>query len=236
MSEIAERLERLDWQEIESALWSEGFARIPGLLARGECLELASLYARDDCFRKTVDLGRHRFGEGEYRYFADPLPPLVEALRIQLYPRLARIANAWQHALDAPERYPPTLRDFQARCHAAGQRRPTPLLLHYEAAGFNRLHQDLYGAVAFPLQITFLLSDPVRDFEGGEFLLVEQRPRMQSRGDAIALAQGEAIVFASTDRPVRGSRGFHRAKTRHGVSRIHSGKRTTLGIIFHEAT
>ncbi len=235
MSDIAERVARLDWEEIESELCSEGFARLPGLLARGECLELASLYPRDERFRKTIDLGGHGFGAGEYRYFANPLPPLVEALRVEFYPPLTRIANAWQQLLGAPERYPASLRDFLASCHAAEQRRPTPLLLRYGAQDFNRLHQDLYGDVAFPLQLTFMLSDPVRDFEGGEFLLVEQRPRMQSRGDAIALAQGEAIVFPNADRPVRGSRGFHRAKTRHGVSRLRSGQRTTLGVIFHDA-
>ena len=232
---VAKRLARLDWEEIGSALWREGFARIPALLTQSECLELASLYTRDPPFRKTIDLGRHGFGAGEYRYFANPLPRLVEAFRVQLYPPLAHIANEWQQALGVEERYPSSLRRFLARCHAAEQRRPTPLLLHYGAGDFNRLHQDLYGAVAFPIQVTFLLSDPSRDFEGGEFLLLEQRPRMQSRGDAVALAQGEAIVFASTERPVRGSRGFHRARTRHGVSRIRRGQRTTLGIIFHDA-
>jgi hypothetical protein len=178
---------------------------------------------------------RFRFGLGEYRYFDRPLPAQVDALRSLLYAPLAKIANAWQQRLGAKERHEPSLRDFLQRCHAAGQTRPTPLLLRYAAGGFNCLHQDIYGPIAFPLQVTVLLSRPERDFEGGEFLLVEQRPRQQSRGEAVALAQGEAIVFPTRERPVAGTRGDYRAGIRHGVSTLHSGSRTTLGIIFHDA-
>jgi hypothetical protein len=177
----------------------------------------------------------HRFGSGEYRYLRDPLPPLVAGLRRALYARLAPIANAWQQRLAAPERFESTHARFRARCHAAGQSRPTPLLLRYTAGGFNNLHQDLYGPIAFPLQVTVQLSRPGADFEGGEFLLVEQRPRQQSRGSAVALERGEAIVFATRERPVDGARGVYRAALRHGVSPLRSGRRTTLGIIFHDA-
>jgi hypothetical protein len=180
-------------------------------------------------------MDRHRFGEGEYRYFARPLPDLVEALREAFYPPLAEIANAWNEALRVPVRFPPALGDWLERCAAGGQTRPTPLLLCYVAGGYNRLHQDLYGALVFPIQLTCLLSQPGRDFEGGEFLLVEQRPRMQLRGEAIALGRGEGILFATRERPVRGARGWHRAQMRHGVSTLHSGQRTTLGVIFHDA-
>jgi hypothetical protein len=179
---------------------------------------------------------RHRFGEGEYKYFDYPLPPLVTELRRAFHPGLAAIANAWQEKLGSAERFPSSHPEFIARCVAAGQERPTPLLLHYRSGGYNRLHQDLYGAVAFPLQLTCLLSRPVEDFEGGEFLLTEQRPRMQSRGEAIALERGEGILFPTRERPIEGARGVHRAVVRHGVSRIRAGERTTLGIIFHDAS
>ncbi len=180
-------------------------------------------------------MARHRFGEGEYRYFGRPLPPLVETLRRTLYARLAPIANRMMEALSRPERYPPSLRAFLARCREAGQTRPTPLLLRYEAGGTNRLHQDLYGALAFPLQVTVLLSRPGRDFEGGEFLLLESRPRQQSLGEAIALAQGELVLFPVRERPVPGARATLRAAVRHGVSRVRSGERFALGVIFHDA-
>ncbi len=229
------RIAELDWEAIGAALSRDGFARVPGLLARRECRELSALYNQDERFRTRVDLGRYRFGVGEYKYFANPLPPLVQSLRTHLYPPLAEIANRWSEELGTGHRYPATLARFLETCHAAGQRRPTPLLLHYEADGFNCLHRDLYGSVVFPLQLTCLLARPAVDFEGGEFLLVEQRPRMQSRAEAFSLEQGEVIVFPTHERPVRGSRGYYRAKTRHGVSRIRSGERLTLGIIFHDA-
>jgi uncharacterized protein len=180
-------------------------------------------------------MARHRFGEGDYRYFAAPLPAVVQTLREDLYARLAPIANAWSARLGEEAALPGELAEYERRCRAAGQTRPTPLLLHYTAGGYNCLHQDLYGALAFPLQVTVLLSDPERDFTGGELLLVEQRPRMQSRGEVIALARGEGVVFPCRSRPVRGARGDYRVGIRHGVSRIHSGERFALGIIFHDA-
>lgn len=232
---VAERVARLDWKRLGSELSEQGFARLPRLLSAAECAELSRLYDEDARFRATIEMGRHRFGEGEYRYLARPLPALVEALREAFYAPLAEIANAWNEALGAPERFPPLLGDWLVRCAAGGQTRPTPLLLRYGAGGYNRLHQDLYGALVFPIQLTCLLSRPGDDFEGGEFLLVEQRPRMQSRGEAIALERGEGILFATRERPVRGARGWHRAQLRHGVSRVRAGRRTTLGVIFHDA-
>ena len=232
---VEERLRAIDWRSVERELDERGHARIPGLLTAGQCRELAALWEDASRFRNHVDLGRHRFGEGQYRYFARPLPPLVQTLRTRLYPPLARIADGWGERLGDERRQPPTLARFLAVCREAGQTRPTPLLLRYGAGGYNCLHQDLYGLVAFPLQVAVLLSQPGRDFEGGEFLLVEQRPRMQSRGEAIALERGEAILFPNRERPVEGSRGPYRTQMRHGVSRVHSGERLTLGIIFHDS-
>ena len=226
---------KIDWRRVHADLDEWGFARIPDMLGARECEALAGLYDRDERFRKTVSMERHRFGRGEYRYLRYPLPRDVARLRRALYPPLARIANAWQQRLRAPERFEPTLAAFLRRCHEAGQARPTPLLLRYAAGGFNSLHQDLYGPIAFPLQVTVLLSDPT-DFDGGEFLLVEQRPRQQSRGSAIALERGEAVVFATRERPVAGARGDFRAALRHGVSPLRSGHRTALGVIFHDAS
>jgi hypothetical protein len=226
---------RIDWKCVAADLDRWGFARVPGVLGARDCERLAALYARDAAFRKTISMDAHRFGSGEYRYFTYPLPPRVQRLRAALYPELARIANAWQERLADPVRFEPTLAGFLRRCHAEGQQRPTPLLLHYEAGGFNNLHQDLYGAIAFPLQVTVLLSRSGVDFEGGEFLLVEQRPRQQSRGCAVALERGEAIIFATRERPVQGVRGTYRAALRHGLSPLRTGQRTALGIIFHDA-
>ena len=232
---IAERLARLDWPALEAGLWERGWAGAPAVLTREECEGLVRLYADDTLFRSRVDMERHRFGVGDYKYFARPLPPLVEQLRVRAYPRVAGIANAWAKALGQDERYPPTLAAFLARCARSGQTRPTPLLLHYEAGGYNCLHQDVYGAVGFPLQIVFFLSRPGRDYEGGEFLLVEQRPRAQSVGEAIVGGQGDLVIFTNRSRPVRGARGVYRANVRHGVSRVRSGTRYTLGVIFHDA-
>jgi hypothetical protein len=213
-----------------------GHARIPGFLRVEECLALAALWDEPARFRKRVDLARHRFGDGgEYQYFAYPLPEAVAELRGALYAALAPIANAWRQRLGSAERFPPGLERFLARCRRERQSRPTPLLLRYGAGGYNRLHQDLYGKVAFPLQVAFLLSRPRRDFEGGEFLLLEQRPREQARVEVLALEQGEAIVFPNRERPERGARGERRVQVRHGVARIRSGVRTALGIIFHDA-
>jgi hypothetical protein len=232
---MTERADAIDWEAVSRELDEWGHARVPRLLSAGECGALSQLYGRDSLFRKTVDMERHRFGVGQYRYFERPLPEPVEVLRRALYPPLARIANRWQQRLGARERYPPTLAAFLRRCAAAGQRRPTPLLLRYRAGGYNCLHRDLYGRIAFPLQVAICLSGPERDFRGGEFLLVENRARQQSRGDAIALRRGEAVVFPTRERPVASARGWSRAQVRHGVSRLHSGERLTLGIIFHDA-
>ncbi len=233
-TDARDRVDAFDWEGIAERLAADGYALLPELLSEGECRALSRLYADEARFRKRVDLAGHGFGEGDYQYFRYPLPPLVAALRSALYPCLAAIANDWWAALGVGERFPLSHRRFLAHCRALGQARPTPLLLRYPAGGYNRLHQDLYGEVAFPLQLTCLLT-PRREFEGGEFLLVEQRPRMQSRGHAIALATGEGIVFPTRLRPVPGRRGFSRAQMRHGVSTVRSGERRTLGIIFHDA-
>lgn len=223
------------WAEVERALNADGCALIPGLLDRAACETTAACYEQDALFRSTVVMARHGFGRGEYRYFTNPLPPLVQRLRETLYPPLAAIANRWPAAVGAPERYPEAHADYLARCHAAGQLRPTPLLLRYGPGDFNCLHQDLYGALHFPLQAAILLSEPGRDFQGGEFVLTEQRPRMQSRVEVVPLRQGDAVVFPVRERPVRGARGIYRVNLRHGVSRLRSGRRFTLGVIFHDA-
>ena len=233
---IAARLARIDWGRVAAALDATGHARVPELLGEDECRALAALWDEPARFRKRVDLAQHRFGAGgAYQYFAYPLPATVAALRGALYPPLARIANTWQQRLGTPLRFPPTHERFLARCRRERQTRPTPLLLRYAAEGYNRLHQDVYGTVAFPLQIAFLLSRPGRDFRGGEFVLLEQRPREQARVEALALEQGEAVIFPNQVRPAEGRRGHHRVQVRHGVSRVHSGDRVTLGIIFHDA-
>jgi hypothetical protein len=231
---INARVSDLDWSSIEHELEERGCARTPALLSEAECHDLIALYDRG-AFRKRVDMTRHRFGEGEYKYFDRPLPELVTELRAGLYPHLAGVANRWAEKLGDEIAYPSRHEEFLARCREHGQVKPTPLLLRYEAGGYNCLHQDLYGAVAFPLQVVFLLSKPGKDFTGGEFLLVEQRPRAQSAGEAIVLDQGEAVLFTTRERPIAGSRGFYRGKVRHGISRVRSGMRYTLGIIFHDA-
>lgn len=227
---IAVRIAALDWPRIAADLDAYGCAAIGAVLRPDECRALAALYAADERFRSRVVMARHGFGRGEYKYFAYPLPEPVAALRAALYPHLAAIANRWSDA-----RYPEAHAEFLARCHRAGQTRPTPLLLHYEAGDYNCLHQDLYGEHVFPLQATFLLSAPGRDFTGGELVLTEQRPRMQSRVEVVPLGEGEGVIFAVRERPVRGTRGTYRVALRHGVSRIRSGSRDTLGIIFHDA-
>jgi hypothetical protein len=232
---VGDRVDGLDWPSIGTSLAEQGYAQTPPVLTPGECLELIRLYGEEGRFRSTVDMARHRFGIGEYKYFAAPLPDLVAELRAHLYPALARIANTWMEWLGATERYPAGLPEFLARCAAHGQTRPTPLLLRYEAGGFNCLHQDLYGEVAFPLQAAAFLSRPGLDYTGGEFLLVEQRPRAQSVGEALLTQQGELVIFTTRARPVRGTRGHYRAAVRHGVSRVRSGTRYTLGLIFHDA-
>jgi len=223
------------WQKISAALDREGWAVLEGLLTPAECRSVAASYDDKDCFRSTVVMARHGFGRGEYRYFSYPLPPRVAQLREKLYPHLAPIANRWYETLKIETRFPPTHRAFLKRCHEAGQTRPTPLLLRYGPGDYNCLHQDLYGEHVFPLQVAILLSDPDQDFTGGEFVLTEQRPRMQSRAAVVPLKQGDGVVFAVNQRPVQGSRGAYRVVMRHGVSALRTGQRHTLGIIFHDA-
>ena len=235
MTSIARRLAAVDWPAVDHALDDAGFAVIRGLLHAAECRAVAQLFDDDRRFRQTIDMARHRFGEGRYRYFAWPLPPLVTALRTGLYPPLARVANRWAAALRESSRFPPTLAAFVRTCAAHGQRRPTPLVLRYAVGGYNALHRDLYGDVVFPIQATIMLDRRDVDFTGGAFLLVEQRPRMQSRGHAIVLERGDAVLFPCRERPAAGARGVYRVAVRHGVSTVESGVRTTLGIIFHDA-
>ncbi len=232
---IAERLSALPWKAIEESLWRFGYAKAGPILTPEECATLIAMYGDDGRFRSRVDMARYKFGEGDYKYFAAPLPPLVQALRIHAYPPLAAIANRWEAALGSATGHPPDLAALLALCRRRGQDKPTPLLLHYEAGGYNCLHQDLYGDVVFPLQLTCFLSRRDVDYAGGEFLLVEQRPRAQSRGEAITTEQGEVVIFTTRHRPAEGARGFYRATMRHGVSRVRSGSRYTLGVIFHDA-
>lgn len=224
-----------DWNLTERHLDTAGFAVLPKLLSSRACEALVNTYDDDTLFRSRVVMARHGYGKGEYKYFRYPLPRQVGAMRADIYPALAAIANTWMEKLRSDVHYPSSHQNFLSRCHDAGQIRPTPLLLRYEAGDYNCLHQDLYGAHVFPLQVAILLSEPGRDFEGGEFVLTEQRPRMQSRVEVVPLRQGDAVVFAVNERPVQGSKGIYRVKMRHGVSRVLSGRRHTLGIIFHDA-
>jgi len=232
---VSARLAHLDWKALEDELWKSGHAVTEPILTPTECQELVALYPQEERFRSTINMAAKRFGVGDYKYFKYPLPPVVQSLRGRLYPRLAGIANRWMKALRSPERYPLTLREFLDRCHLRGQTRPTPLMLHYEAGGYNCLHQDLYGPLAFPLQVTAFLSRPSEDYTNGAFLLYEQRPRAQSMCDALVPDAGALLLFASRVRPELGKRGYRRVQLRHGVSRVRSGTRYTLGIIFHDA-
>ncbi len=233
--ELEERIAALDWPGIEAAIGERGCARTPRLLSATECRSLIALYGDDQRFRTRIDMARHGFGQGGYGYFAEPLPELVAALRGALYARLAPLANRMMEQLRRELRYPKTLAAYRQRCHDAGQRRPTPLLLHYRAGGYNNLHRDLYGELLFPLQVTAMLSRRGADYEGGEFLLVENRPRRQARGEAIAAEQGELLIFPVYERPVAGKRGVLTAAMRHGVSRLPKGERYAQGILFHDA-
>ncbi|KAA5841115.1 2OG-Fe(II) oxygenase [Pseudomonas chlororaphis] len=232
---LEQRLACLDWASIEQQLDQDGSAVLDNLLSADQCHELGSLYPHSELFRSRVVMARHGFGRGEYQYFAYPLPQRVAELRGQFYPRLVPLANRWNQLMSIPVQYPPRHEDFLQRCHAAGQQRPTPLLLQYGPQDYNCLHQDLYGDNVFPLQVAILLSRPGIDFTGGEFVITEQRPRMQSRPQVIGLKQGDALIFAVHHRPVPGVRGHYRVTLRHGVSRLHSGRRHTLGVIFHDA-
>ncbi len=234
-TDSAARTASLDWHQIGRELDGNGCAVIESLLSAGECRSLSALYSQDAPFRSRIVMARHGFGRGEYKYFAYPLPNPIGQLRTALYPPLAGIANRWHEAMRIDVRLPPDHVGFLERCHASGQKRPTPLLLQYGPGDFNCLHQDLYGDNVFPLQVAILLSEPGRDFTGGEFVLTEQRPRQQSRAEVVPLRQGDAVVFAVSHRPVAGVRGAYRVNLRHGVSRVRSGRRHTLGIIFHDA-
>ncbi|MFM9927417.1 2OG-Fe(II) oxygenase [Variovorax sp. H27-G14] len=235
MTSPASQVDALDWPRIENDLAARGCATTGALFTPEECAALTAMYDEAPRFRSRVVMQRHGFGQGEYQYFANPLPKKLAAWRGALYARLAPLANAWAVAMGQPGDYPPDHAAYLARCHAAGQLRPTPLLLRYGEGDYNCLHQDLYGDLQFPLQLTVLLSEPGRDFTGGEFVLTEQRPRMQSRAEVVSLAQGEAVIFAVNQRPVAGTRGSYRVTMRHGVSRLRSGQRHTLGLIFHDA-
>ncbi|MGH9664344.1 MAG: 2OG-Fe(II) oxygenase [Bryobacteraceae bacterium] len=232
---IAERVDALAWERVSQDLDAQGSAVVERLLSPDECQAIASLYPNDDIFRSRVAMGRHGFGRGEYKYFSYPLPDLVAGLRTAVYSRLVPIANRWNDAMRIDVRYPEQHSDFIERCHRAGQAKPTPLLLQYGSGDYNCLHQDLYGEHVFPLQLAVLLSEPGQDFTGGEFVMTEQRPRMQSRPVVVPLRQGDGVVFAVHHRPVRGARGEYRVNLRHGVSCIRSGHRHTIGIIFHDA-
>ena len=233
---IGKRVASRDWQDLEAQLDADAHGLLPQLLEANECVELTALYAEERHFRKRVVMARHNFGRGEYKYFRDPLPRLVRSLRSAFYPRLVSIANRWNVELSLEDTYPARYADYLARCAATGQTEPTPLLLRYGPGDYNCLHQDLYGDNTFPLQVAVLLSEPVRDFSGGEFVLTEQRPRMQSRPMVVPLHRGDAVVFPVHHRPVLGKRGYYRVQLRHGVSPLRSGERTTLGVIFHNAT
>ena len=230
-----ERIGGYDWQALSTELSSYGCAVIDKLLTPGECREIAALYPHEEHFRSHIHMARHGFGRGEYRYFKYPLPDLLAGLRAAFYPHLASVANAWNERMGLDQRYPRIHADFLKLCRDAGQMRPTPLLLQYVPGDFNCLHQDLYGDLAFPIQVAILLSEPGRDFTGGEFVLTEQRPRMQSRVEVVPLSQGDAVAFAVHNRPVQGTKGNYRVNLRHGVSRLRSGRRHTVGIIFHDA-
>jgi hypothetical protein len=231
---IVQRVNALNWKTIEDELDAFGSSVIPRLLTKPECDALASLYPRDDIYRTRIVMGRHGFGKGEYKYFDYPLPDVLGGLRTGIYPHLVPLANRWNEALRIDVRFPERHVDFIETCHVAGQTRPTPLILQYGAGDYNCLHQDLYGEHVFPLQVAVLLSEPGEDFTGGEFIMTEQRPRMQSRAEVVALRKGDAVVFTTNCRPVVGSRGAYRVNLRHGVSRIGSGQRHTVGVIFHD--
>ncbi len=232
---VEARVAAYDWQAISSALDGFGCAVLERLLSPQECRRISDLYREEEHFRSHIHMARHGFGRGEYRYFKYPLPDVVGGLRTALYPRLAVVANQWNGRMGVEDRYPPEHADFLRQCHEAGQVRPTPLLLQYGPGDFNCLHQDLYGDLAFPIQVAILLSEPGDDFTGGEFVLTEQRPRMQSRVEVVPLRQGDAVAFAVHNRPVQGTKGNYRVNLRHGVSRVRSGQRHTVGVIFHDA-
>ncbi|PTX61305.1 hypothetical protein C8P63_107100 [Melghirimyces profundicolus] len=232
---ITERVASLDWKLLQQSLDEHGYALIPSLLDKDQCREIINMYDQESFFRSTIDMTRYRFGRGEYKYFQSPLPPLLQQLRTSFYPELAKTANRWLQRLGDDAIYPSDLQEFLNQCHQQGQVRPTPLILKYEAGGYNCLHQDLYGDIFFPFQVVFALNQRGVDYTGGEFMLVEQRPRAQSRGHVITLEQGSGLIFPTHHRPVSGKRGYYKTRLRHGVSTVTSGTRYSLGIIFHDA-
>lgn len=232
---VIAKIKSIDWDSVHRDLDGQGFAVIKDLLSPGDCQSVIDLYAEEKSFRKTVIMDRHGYGRGEYKYFAYPLPDLVQTLRSEAYPKLAPLANLWMKAMKIDRQYPDSHADFLSICHKAGQAKPTPLILHYTAGDYNCMHQDLYGEHMFPLQLAILLAEPQRDFSGGEFIITEQRPRMQTKPSVVPFTQGNGLIFAVHQRPVKGSRGIYRVNLRHGVSQVHSGERHTLGVIFHDA-
>jgi uncharacterized protein len=236
MEAIQLRVDSIDWKKVRTDLDTQGWTVVPKLLTLGEAEFVAGLYPREHGFRSHVIMARHGFGRGEYKYFSYPLPPLIQTLRTATYPHLAPIANQWHERMRMEERFPPTHAAFLDRCHKAGQVRPTPLLLQYAAEDYNCLHRDLYGDHVFPIQIAILLDQPGEDFDGGEFVMTEQRPRMQSRAMVLPLGKGDAAIFAVNSRPMKGTRGDYQVRLNHGVSKLYSGKRHTVGVIFHDAT
>lgn len=235
-SSTEDRIAQIDWQSVDRSLTGCGYARTGSLLTAGECANLRSLYSEDDHFRSKIVMERYRFGKGEYKYFHYPLPTIVENLRTGIYPRLAETANRWRHTLKEKRAdFPAKHAEFLEQCHRTGQKQPTPLLLHYETGGYNCLHQDLYGEIAFPLQLVVMLGQQNRDWDGGEFILVENVPRAQSRAEVVTADEGHGIVFTTRYRPAKGARGWYRTTMRHGVSRVTRGNRNTLGVIFHDA-
>jgi hypothetical protein len=235
-SQVGDRIDAIDWSAASAHLDGHGWATMAGILTAAECQAIADLYSDDRRFRSHVIMARHGFGRGEYKYLSYPLPAIVAELRTALYPRLVPIANRWNESMGLAARFPNEHAEFLERCRRAGQSRPTPLLLRYQAGDYNALHQDVYGEQVFPLQVAFLLSEPGTDFAGGEFVMTEQRPRMQSRAMVVPLGQGDGVIFAVRNRPVEGTRGTYRVNLRHGVSEVRSGLRHTLGVIFHDAT
>jgi uncharacterized protein len=232
---VATKISGLDWPALSRSLWEEGYALTSPLLTPEECSALIGMYSDDALFRSHIIMARYRFGLGDYKYFNYPLPEVVQHLRESSYPQLSAVANEWNRALGIAADFPRSLPEYLKQCHLRGQSRPTPLLLHYEAGGFNCLHQDIYGEMAFPFQMTCFLSEPSKDFDGGEFVLVEQVPRAQSKAHVIAPRQGQALIFTTRYRPVKGGRGYYRANIKHGVSKVRSGTRYTMGVIFHDA-
>jgi hypothetical protein len=235
VASLSQRIAKLDWSSLHNALWEFGYALTDSILTAQECAELIALYSSDKRFRSHIIMSRYRFGRGDYKYFNYPLPPLVQELRECSYPQLALLANEWNRVMGMAAEFPPRHSSFLATCKKHGQTRPTPLLLHYEAGDFNCLHQDIYGETAFPLQLTCFLNQPGQDYEGGEFVLVEQQPRAQSKAEVIRPEQGEIVIFATRYRPVKGTRGYYRTNLRHGVSRVRRGIRFTLGVIYHDS-